>query len=95
MYCVVKRFPLVWGQKKGAVLALLLALGFMPGWVAIAAPPTVQELVDQFSMTNYFNVVSNKLYTRQGMKRQPVQVGGTHHDLCRDAIYDEFQRGRT
>jgi hypothetical protein len=60
--------------------------------VAVAGPPTAQELVDQFSMTNYFNIVSNKLYTRQGMNRAPVQVGGAQHDLCRDAIYDEFQR---
>lgn len=73
-------------------MILLLTLGCLPGRDAIGAPPTVRELVDQFSLTNYFNVVSNKLYTRQGMNRAPVQVGGAQHDLCRDAIYDEFQR---
>jgi len=71
---------------------VLSALACLPDQVALAAPPTVQELVNQFSMANYFNVVSNKLYTRQGMNRAPVQVGGAEHDLCRDAIYDEFQR---
>lgn len=55
-----------------------------------AAPPTVQELVDQFDPENYLNVVSNKLYTREGMNRAPLPVGGVHHDLCRDAIYDEL-----
>ncbi len=81
------------GQLRSAVLfVLLLTLGCLAHHVALAGPPTAQELVDQFSMTNYFNIVSNKLYTRQGMNRAPVQVGGAQHDLCRDAIYDEFQR---
>ena len=70
---------------------LVLALAGLQGQVAIAGPPTVQELVTQFSATNYLNIVSNKLYTRQGMNRAPVQVGGTQHDLCRDAIYEEFK----
>ena len=49
------------------------ALPCLPNRVALAAAPTVQQLVDQFSMTNYFNVVSNKLYTRQGMNRAPLE----------------------
>lgn len=59
---------------------------------AAAASPSVQDLVNQFSATNYQNIVSNKLYTRQGMNRVPLQLGGAQHDLCRDAIYLEFQR---
>ena len=78
--------------RSPSFLILCLALAGLSGRVAVASAPTVQELVDQFSMTNYFNIVSNKLYTRQGMNRSPVQVGGAQHDLCRDAIYDEFQR---
>ncbi|HQL76846.1 MAG TPA: M28 family peptidase [Verrucomicrobiota bacterium] len=93
MMCHISRFPRSWGRRiGGAAFGLLLVLGCLPCEVTLAGPPTVQELVDQFSMTNYFNVVSNKLYSRQGMNRAPVQVGGAHHDLCRDAIYDEFQR---
>ncbi len=93
MMCLMKCFPGSRGQQRsGVVLVLLLALGCLPVRVAAAAAPTVQELVNQFSLTNYFNIVSNKLYTRQGMNRAPVQVGGAEHDLCRDAIYDEFQR---
>jgi hypothetical protein len=69
---------------------LAAALGWLPSLSALADPPTVQDLVNQFSLTNYFNIVSNKLYTRQGMSRAPVQEGGAQHDLCRDAIYDEF-----
>ena len=80
-------------RRSGANLRLLLglAVGCLSTGV-LASPPTVQQLVDQFSLTNYFNIVSNKLYTRQGMNRAPVQEGGAQHDLCRDAIYDEFQR---
>ena len=70
-----------------AGLAVTCFQGLAPG-----AAVTVQELVDQFSATNYQNIVSNKLYTRQGMNRVPVELGGAQHDLCRDAIYDEFQR---
>lgn len=55
-----------------------------------AAAPKPAELAAQFSLTNYGNIVSNKLYTRQGMNRAPLQVGGWEHDLCRDAIYDEL-----
>ncbi len=73
-------------------LIVCVALAGLQGRRALGGPVTVQELVDRFRMTNYFNVVSNKLYTRQGMNRAPLQVGGAEHDLCRDAIYDEFQR---
>lgn len=76
-----------WFALLFLLLALFIAAGRLP---AIAGPPTVQELVNQFSLTNYFNIVSNKLYTRQGMNRAPLQVGGLEHDLCRDAIHDEL-----
>jgi len=91
--CHMKQFPYLRERGKKVVgFGLLLALGCLPWAGALAGPPTVQELVDQFSMANYCNVVSNKLYTRKGMNRAPVQVGGAQHDLCRDAIYDEFQQ---
>jgi len=51
----------------------------------------VPELVAQFNATNYFELVSNKLYTRQGMNRAPLPWGA-EHDPCRDAIFAEFQR---
>lgn len=88
--------PRMRGQGRKVVgLVLLLALGSShhAARMALGSAPTAQELADQFRMTNYFNVVSNKLYARSGMIRVPVQiVGGGQHDLCRDAIYDEFQR---
>lgn len=71
---------------------LIFALTVYPLPFAFAGPPTVLELVNQFSATNYFNLVSNKLYTRAGMNRVPVELGGAQHDLCRDAIHAEFQR---
>ena len=46
-------------------LVLGLTLAGICSRPAAASPPTVKELVDQFSATNYFNLVSNKLYTRQ------------------------------
>ena len=82
-------------RREGTLTSLpsiaMLALACVSGQIAVAAPPTVQELVNQFDPVNYQNIVSNKLYTRQGMNRAPVQVGGLQHDLCRDAIYDELQ----
>ena len=54
-----------------------------------AAPPTVQELVDQFDPENYLNVVSNKLYTREGMNRAPLLVGGASRPLP-GCHYDEL-----
>lgn len=74
------------------VLALLFVLAVGLELPAMAAAPTVLELVNQFSATNYFNLVSNKLYTRAGMNRVPVELGGAQHDLCRDAIHAEFNR---
>jgi hypothetical protein len=76
-----------------SLFCICLAAGFasrLVAPVANAAPPTVQELVSQFDPENYLNIVSNKLYTREGMNRAPLQVGGLQHDLCRDAIYDEL-----
>jgi len=60
--------------------------------VALADPPRVQDLVDQFDRVNCLNLVSNRLYTRQGMNRAPVELGGAQHDLCRDAIFEELRR---
>lgn len=70
---------------------MALLLGSVFSRPAFGGPPTVQDLVDQFNATNYQNIVSNKLYTRQGMNRAPLPWGA-EHDLCRDSIYDEFQR---
>jgi hypothetical protein len=80
------------GRIAGAAFVFGLALlgGALP--TGLAGPPAVAELVNQFDAANYFNIVSNKLYTRQGMNRAPLQLGGTEHDLCRDAIVAEFQR---
>ncbi len=68
----------------GYVLAVLLLqnLGFA------ALPPTVQSLVDQFNPGNYSNILANHLYTRQGMNR--LAVIGSHHDLCRTSISNQF-----
>lgn len=79
-------------RVAGIGLLLVFAFGIWFAPPAFAGAPTVQELVNQFSATNYFNLVSNKLYTRAGMKRIPVALGGAQHDLCRDAIHAEFQR---
>jgi len=88
----MKRTPPVFARRRRRSHALAALLGlFLGACTVFAGAPTVQELVDQFSPANYLNVVSNKLYTRQGMNRAP-SPWGTQHDLCRDAIFDEFQR---
>ena len=66
MQPIARRFPRP--NRRGIlghVVTLGLALAGVCSRPAAADPPTVQELVDQFSATNYFNLVSNKLYTRQ------------------------------
>ncbi len=65
-----------------AGLALVAGLS-TDSWAAL----TVQDLVNQFSVSSYQNLVSNRLYTRAGMNRAN---GGAQHDLCRDAIYGEM-----
>ena len=50
---------------------------------------TVQALVDQFNLPAYQDIISNRLYTHQGMNRGAGI--GPQHDLCRDAIFQEFQ----
>lgn len=81
-----------WRWSNRLTFTFRLALLFHWGQAVFAVPVTVQDLVNQFDVANYFNIVSNKLYTRQGMNRVPLQLGGAEHDLCRDAIFDEFQR---
>ena len=84
-----------WLEPQRVLDGVVACLFLLAAWGvprAPAAPLTVPELVNQFSATNYFNLVSNKLYTRAGMNRAPVEIGGAQHDLCRDAIHAEFQR---
>jgi hypothetical protein len=68
-------------------LAACLLFG---GSAAVASAPSVQDLVDQFNPANYQDLLMNKLYTRPGMNR--LAGTGSHHDLCRDAIYDELRQ---
>jgi hypothetical protein len=58
--------------------------------IVVGAPPTVQQLVDEFSATNYYDLVANKLYTRQGMNR--AAGTGPQREPCRDAIHAELLR---
>ncbi|MBA4146839.1 MAG: M28 family peptidase [Verrucomicrobia bacterium] len=53
------------------------------------AAPVVQDLVNQFDSDRYYDLVANKLYTRQGMNRAPGI--GPENPLCREAIYAELQ----
>jgi hypothetical protein len=56
---------------------------------AFGEPVTVQQVVDQFSLTNYQDLLFNRLYTSEGMKRSCLRR--YQHDDCRDMIFTNLQ----
>jgi len=55
---------------------------------ACAEAPSVTDLVNQFDPIKYQNIVSNGLYTRQGMNR--TAGIGPQNPLCREFIHQEL-----
>jgi len=76
-------------NKCGWLFGLILVFVFhlATSWT-LAAPPTVQELVNRFSLTNYQAFLSNRLYTHQGMNRACDY--GYEYLLCQISISNEF-----
>ncbi len=76
-------------NTKAVVLIISLTLAGGRCHVAGAAPPTASDLVGRFSLTNFQDVLSNRLYTQEGMNRG--NAWGDQYIPARNAIYAQFQ----
>ena len=75
-------------MKKAGVLHLFTAC-VVCIWTRADGAGTVQEIVNQFSLANYQDVLTNRLFTHLGMNKGSGY--GAEHNLCRESIFTNFQ----